>query len=448
MRGKCALKEHLYRLNMKKKYILISIVCAIALGIIFIVASLLKPSPVEEVQDNDEAIENPIEEYVPSQDFGDMDTDSSADATPAAVPAAKPTKSVANESADKDEAEWTASETVGGVVEFDKLIHDFGDVAVSDGKLTCFYKFRNISDKPIAVYEISSSCGCTTVNWTKEPVLPGKTGSIKAVFDNEDGPNSFDKTLTAYISGLDKPVILHMRGVVHPKSISLQEAFGANRIGDLGVKELKIRIGNIEQGQSKSNFFEVANLGGEPIFLDFKNISPNLSISVSTPTIAPKAKARVNVSIRSDRSIWGRNSYFATPLVNGEEHPESIFEFVAVTKENFADWTDEEIEKSSRPQFVTHTANAGTIKKGERGTVSFSFENKGESDFVCYRAQADIEGVDISPIPATERGKKGSISISFDSSKLKLGDNHFTVSLFTNSPYRPLIDLNVLCIIE
>ena len=101
------------------------------------------------------------------------------------------------------------------VVEFDKTVHDFGDISINDGPQTCVFTVKNIGKEPIAIYEVVTSCGCTDAQWTREPIQPGKTGAITGTYKNEDGPVPFDKTLTVYIAGVGKPVILRMRGLVH-----------------------------------------------------------------------------------------------------------------------------------------------------------------------------------------------------------------------------------------
>ena len=40
------------------------------------------------------------------------------------------------------------------VISFDKKIHDFGDVLISDGPVKCTFTFTNISDSPIVVHNI------------------------------------------------------------------------------------------------------------------------------------------------------------------------------------------------------------------------------------------------------------------------------------------------------
>lgn len=97
---------------------------------------------------------------------------------------------------------------------FDKTVHDFGQVSQNAGPLTCTFTVTNSSDEPLTIFAVVSSCGCTEVKWTRETISPGGKGSVTATYSNDEGPTYFDKTLTVYTSAQKKPVILHLKGIV------------------------------------------------------------------------------------------------------------------------------------------------------------------------------------------------------------------------------------------
>lgn len=79
-------------------------------------------------------------------------------------------------------------------IKFVKLEHDFGNQP--QGKpLTYEFEFTNISEEPVLLENVKASCGCTTPTWTKEPVMPKKTGSIKAQY-NMAREGAFRKSIT------------------------------------------------------------------------------------------------------------------------------------------------------------------------------------------------------------------------------------------------------------
>ena len=175
------------------------------------------------------------------------------------------------------------------VIRFDKKIHDFGDVLIAEGAVSCVFTFTNIGTQPIVVHNVISSCGCTTPEWTREPVRPGSTGTIQATFSNDQGPYPFDKTLTVYVgvgkSSLERPVLLRLRGVSHEKKKDLDEIF-VTQIGPLGMRKVQTSIGYIDQGVVKSDQMQVANLSKTELTVEPFAVTPGLTVTV-TPEAWP-----------------------------------------------------------------------------------------------------------------------------------------------------------------
>jgi hypothetical protein len=62
--------------------------------------------------------------------------------------------------------------------------YDFG-TAIDGAKVEHTYEFTNVGNAPIQIFKAEAGCSCTTVDWTKTPVLPGKKGTVKVVFNTE-----------------------------------------------------------------------------------------------------------------------------------------------------------------------------------------------------------------------------------------------------------------------
>ena len=103
---------------------------------------------------------------------------------------------------------------IGSRAEFDATVHDFGTIKAGSGPVSCSFTVTNVGEEPLTILSAVSSCGCTAVKWTRETLAPGEKGSVEATFKNDEGPHSFDKTVTVYLSDIKKPVVLHLRGVV------------------------------------------------------------------------------------------------------------------------------------------------------------------------------------------------------------------------------------------
>jgi len=332
----------------------------------------------------------------------------------------------------------TAQQQFAGIAELDKSVHNFGDVMLSDGPLDCTFKLKNVSSKPIVVYSVVSSCGCTNVNWTKSPLKPGESADITATYSNDEGPYPFDKTLTVYVSGVESPIILKIKGVSHKEKESPEQLYPVS-LGGLGVKSTDIKVGNMDQGNCKSDEVSVANLTGKELKVEFKDLSPQLSVKVEPNPIPAYSTASMKFTVTADRKLWGKNYYYCTPSIGGKTYGK--LSFWAITKENFSNITKEQKDNAPRPMFNGSTHDFGTIKNGTIINVEFVFTNSGKSPFIIYKADADSKGVSVSPVPDVPAGGKGTLKLRFDSTGLPLGETLITLTLITNSPSRPLINL-------
>ena len=201
-----------------------------------------------------------------------------------------------------------AGNVFGGVVRLDKTVHDFGDILLTDGPVSATFTATNVGSKPMVIYNVVSSCGCTDVEWTKQPIKPGEKGTIKATYKNDEGAYPFDKNLTVYFSEPKQPVILRLRGESHAKKLSLTELYSV-RFGDLGFKSVDIKGGNMSQGQQRSGEMLVANLGRKPLDVSFSDVTDGLALKLSQNPLPAGATAKLTYTVTAGGDgTWTRGS--------------------------------------------------------------------------------------------------------------------------------------------
>lgn len=83
----------------------------------------------------------------------------------------------------------------GPQIQFDEMKYDFGSAKQGE-VVTHVFKFKNVGTQPLVISNIQVSCGCTTPEWTKDPVMPGKTGTITANFNTTGKMGMQNKVLT------------------------------------------------------------------------------------------------------------------------------------------------------------------------------------------------------------------------------------------------------------
>lgn len=66
----------------------------------------------------------------------------------------------------------------------------------------------NVGKRPLVINDVSTSCGCTSVDYSKQPVRPGDSISLQVTY-KADKPEHFNKTITVYCN--TNPSLVHLR---------------------------------------------------------------------------------------------------------------------------------------------------------------------------------------------------------------------------------------------
>ncbi|GAB3333705.1 hypothetical protein GCM10027511_42090 [Hymenobacter humi] len=155
-----------------------------------------------------------------------------------------------------------------GVMKFEVDNHDFGNVA--EGTMATYeFKFKNTGNQPVVIANVQASCGCTTPDWTKTPVLPGKTGVIKAMYSSAGRPGVFNKTVTVTSNASEPSKVLSIKGSVLTKE-QIKPTLTAAQLAQsphLVLDKSSHDFGKMEVGQQPAARFTVKNTGKTPLVL-------------------------------------------------------------------------------------------------------------------------------------------------------------------------------------
>lgn len=70
------------------------------------------------------------------------------------------------------------------------------------------FTIQNIGEHPLIISDVTTSCGCTSVDYSKEPVRPGESITLQVTY-KADYPEHFDKTITVYCNA--NPSLIHLK---------------------------------------------------------------------------------------------------------------------------------------------------------------------------------------------------------------------------------------------
>ena len=95
-------------------------------------------------------------------------------------------------------------------VSIDKTVIDFGSFP-KEAKQERSFVLTNTGKELLVIQDITTSCGCTKVEYSKEPVRPGSKLELKMIYEAEQSER-FNKTVTVYCNSKNSPIHLKVKG--------------------------------------------------------------------------------------------------------------------------------------------------------------------------------------------------------------------------------------------
>ena len=182
---------------------------------------------------------------------------------------------------------------------FNKTVYDLGTVSEDEDPVTATYIFTNKTKAPLAVATVRTTCGCTTANYSKAPILPGKQGSINIVYNPAGRPGVFNRSVTVFFSGKENPFVLQVKGYVRPGKPRKYAGY-AYVLGKLQLRTTLVRFHPMKLGtqMQKSNVM-VINSSNHSLQVGFKTEDPDFSAVMIPAKLAPGEKGEIVITRRS-----------------------------------------------------------------------------------------------------------------------------------------------------
>ena len=100
-----------------------------------------------------------------------------------------------------------------GSFEFPAMEYNFG--TIKEGEVVeHLFKFTNNGQAPLVISNITASCGCTSPDWSKAPVMPGEEGFVKVVFNSAAKSGAQAPTVSIQANTNPNVTRLQMKGTV------------------------------------------------------------------------------------------------------------------------------------------------------------------------------------------------------------------------------------------
>ncbi len=322
----------------------------------------------------------------------------------------------------------------GANISFDTETFSFGKIEEIKGAVTHVYNFTNTGSEPLVLQNVQPSCGCTTPEWSKKPVVPGGKGFIKATFDPAGRPGSFAKSITVVSNAVNSPVVLKFTGEVIGKAPAIEEKYSFS-IDNLRVASTYLAFGKISSAKTASKTIDVLNGGSTPIALSFPTVAPYLEILVSPSTIRPGQKASITINYDAKKkNDWGFVAEEILFTMNGKKDAKYKFNLTADIQDDYSQATPQQIANTPRMTMEKTVVDVGRIKNGTQVELVYRFKNLGKSNLEIHKI---FPSCGCTNIKVSEKiikpGQTGEIKGIYNSTGQK-GAVNKTISVYTNDP--------------
>ena len=334
-------------------------------------------------------------------------------------------------------------------IKFSPSKWDFGTILEQDGIQTFKFVGKNISEKPILIYRVMSSCGCTVPKFTPKPILPGETTEITVRFDPAGQFGIISRDLLVYSIEREKIATLSVRGSVTPRQKTTEELYPIVAMEGLRVNSTLCNFPNIYIGKPTTSTIGYVNATDHPIKLELRELKQSGYLSLDFPaTIPPHERGEINFTyqIPATAPHYGTLTDLFEVWVNGKTtHTKLMAHGIAVD-----DPTLSYGKKHPRMQVSKNIVKFGIINRSTTAyTQTFTLKNVGEKELIIRKVES--KGEFTTTLREGQRlgvGRELQVDVRINASTLPRGSLSRQLVLITNDPIRPIQRVKLTALID
>jgi hypothetical protein len=342
-------------------------------------------------------------------------------------------------------------------INFDQTSYVFGRIKEEAGKVEHVFTITNKGDKPLILQSVTASCGCTTPEWPRDPILPGKTAGIKVVFDPTNRGGNFDKRITVVSNATNGNAELKISGVIEARELKLEDKY-RQTMGDLRFVTAFAAFTEVKNTESKSQEIEFVNTSKKVIKLEALNVPAFLKIDIQPSEIKPDQKGVIVVTFDGTKAKeFGYTLDYVNLKINGVADKAYRLMVSSTLAEDFSKLTSKQLADAPHASFegaevqdmgqygkrVDVTFSFPDTPSGQKITKDFKFKNTGKSNLVIRNSKASCGCTTVEPSgKVIKPGATGVIKVVFDTDG-RSGPQSKTVTLTLNDPDAPTVKLIV-----
>ena len=324
------------------------------------------------------------------------------------------------------------------LLQFNQVEYHVDQLFELDGEVAHVYEFTNRGKSPVQIKGVTTSCGCTSPEYTRDFVAPGNKGMIKVVYNPAGQAGAFSQRITVYHSAGNKPIDLKFSGLVIPGGANQEYKYN---IADLKILSKQLNYGFVLKGTSERMVLPIWNNAEENMIISVTNIPEGFDVLVKPVELQPKQHGMVEVTYHSGLvNEWDFiYHYIALEIeyVGSGKHARGLFTATANVQEDFSRMTAEDSAMAPVAFIKELTHQFDTLTSGEVVDCGFELKNNGKRDLIIRKIAPSCGCTVVQPDDSVLKpGQSTTIHATFDS-KDQPGKINKGITLVTNDPVNP-----------
>ena len=334
---------------------------------------------------------------------------------------------------------------------FTRSSWDFGTIREADGKVSCSFEYVNSGKQPVVIDQVNVSCGCTTPEFSRKPIMAGERGEMKVTFDPANREGEFVKEITVFTGGRRYRTTLRISGNIIARTKTVEELYPV-AVGNCGLRidARSLPFSYVAHGECKSLVVSYINTSSKPIRVQLVPTASSGFLRHTFPQmIAAGAKGQAEFSYLVSRS----SGFFGELTDVFELQVDGVQSDVRISTNGYAieHFEIPNNELAPKAEFDRQLLKFSDLLKSDKPIkINVQLTNNGLEPLIVRSVAPSHEAITTSLVVGTKVEPSASVTMTVmvDPSKLDYGRAIERIVLITNDPERPMRQLRITGVVR
>lgn len=317
-------------------------------------------------------------------------------------------------------------------------VANMGEVIFQVPKQATF-AVTNKGDEPLLITQVTPSCGCTTVNWTRDAIAPGEKGEIVALYDAAM-LGVFQKELEVYTNATDEPLYLHMQGRVVSHATDYSGSFPID-LGTVRMNTNVVEFDEVNKGDQPMAEIQIVNMDRKSYKPQLMHLPPYLSAQYFPETLAGGRIGKIVLTLDSKRLMQmglTQTSLYLARYMGDKVGDDNEISVSAVLLPDFSKLTALQLAQAPVMRISTDSLNLGALKGKRKVSGTITIKNEGRMPLTIRSVQVFNKALNVSLGNRTVApGKSTKLKVTVAGKYLSQSKSRPRVLLITDDPKHP-----------